>query len=95
MVKPSLLIETAVEGVMLTSPGDMVKLWDHLWPNRKAAERTLEKDVPELPGFVPVTYQLVGPKMKRRLGHFHLAAIPDPKAWLTERLGPITTTKSL
>jgi hypothetical protein len=36
---PSLMIETAAEGVMLTSPGDMVKLWPKLWTNEKAAYR--------------------------------------------------------
>jgi hypothetical protein len=47
---PSLMIETAAQGVMLTSPTDMVKLWPKLWSNRKAAQRTLQDgDVPRLP----------------------------------------------
>ena len=52
---------------MLTAPVDMVKLWPDLWPNRKAAKRTLAEGVPVLPGFEPVAYQLKGPKMKRRV----------------------------
>jgi hypothetical protein len=77
---PSLLIETAIEGVMLSAPCDLVKRWPHLWPNRKAATRTLNAGVPMLPGFEQVEYQLVGPKMNKRIGYFNLDLIPDPRA---------------
>jgi hypothetical protein len=90
--KPSLLIETAEAGVMLTSPIDMVKLWPELWPNEKAARATVKSSVPVLPGFVPMTYQLAGPKMKRRLGYFDPTVISDPQTWLQERLGPLAAT---
>jgi putative DNA primase/helicase len=86
---PSLLVETAVDGVMLTSPGDMVKVWPKLWSNPKAAYRTVQDGVPALPGFETVTYQLEGPKMNRRLAYFDRTLIPDPEAWLCERLGPL------
>jgi putative DNA primase/helicase len=87
---PSLLLETAInEGVMLTAPCDLTKLWPALWPNEKAADRTLKAGAPELPGFVEVTYQLRGPKKKLRVGYFDLAVIPDPRAWLEARLGPL------
>jgi hypothetical protein len=88
---PSPLIETAAQGVMLTSPGDMVKLWPELWSNEKAAYRTLEHgDVPLLPGFTPVSYHLAAGKMKPRIGHFNTALISDPTSWLLERLGKVT-----
>jgi hypothetical protein len=83
------LIETAVDGVMLTAAIDMTKIWPALWPNRSKADRTLRAGIPALPGFVEVKYQLAGPKMKRRTGYFDLNLIPDPRQWLTERLGPI------
>jgi hypothetical protein len=86
---PSPLIETAVEGVMLASPIDLAKLWPKLWPNTRAADRTVQHGAPALPGFVPVTYQLKGAKMKPRLGHFDRSLIPDPEAWLRERLGDL------
>jgi putative DNA primase/helicase len=86
---PSLLIETAAEGVMLTSLVDMMKVWPKLWLNQTAARRTLNQGVPVLPGFEPVTYQLKGPKMKRRLAYFDRTLIPDPEAWLRERLGDL------
>jgi putative DNA primase/helicase len=84
---PSLLIETAIEGVMLTAECDLMKRWPHVWLNRTAATRTLKAGVPKLPGFVPVEYQLVGPNMKKRIGYFDLTLIPDPRAWLEAQIG--------
>jgi hypothetical protein len=86
---PSLLYVTAAEGVTLNAPVDMVRLWPDLWPNEKAAYRTIQEGVPALPGFEQVIYQLKGPKMNRRLSHFNRALIPDPRPWLEERLGPL------
>ena len=84
---PSLLIETAIDGVMLTAPCDLMKLWPKIWPNEKAAYRSLRRDVPKLAGFEKVEYQLAGPKMNKRIGYFDLTLIPDPHAWLETRLG--------
>jgi putative DNA primase/helicase len=83
---PSLLIETAIDGVMLTAECDLMKCWPHLWPNRTVATRTLRQARPQLPGFQQVKYQLVGPKMKQRIGYFDLSRIPDPRAWLEAQL---------
>jgi hypothetical protein len=85
----SLLIETAAEGVMLLSPVDLVKVWPALWPNDKAADRTIAMGAPSLPGFDLIIYQLEGPKMTRRTAHFDRKIIPDPHAWLEARLGPL------
>jgi putative DNA primase/helicase len=84
---PCLLIETAVEGVMLTSRIDLVRLWPQWWPNDTAARRSLQQGVPKLPGFERVEYQLAGAKMNKRVGFFDLTFIPDPHAWLSQRLG--------
>jgi hypothetical protein len=87
---PSLLIETAFDdGVMLTAPCDLVKLWPKLWPNEKAAYRTVKAGVPQLPGFQQVKYQLVGPKLNKRIGYFDLSIIPDPRAWLEAEIGQL------
>jgi hypothetical protein len=93
--EPSLLIETAVEGVMLTSPVDMVQVFPSLWPNRKSAFRTIKHGVPSLPGFHAVTYQLAGDKMKPRVACFDLALIPDHRAWLEEHLGKVKSVAPL
>jgi hypothetical protein len=84
---PSLLIETAIDGVMLTAECDLMKAWKKLWPNRTAATRTLRAGVPMLPGFVRVEYQLAGNGMKPRVGYFDLTLIPNPRAWLEAQLG--------
>ena len=84
---PSPLIETAIDGVMLTAPCDLVQLWPAVWPNEKAAYRTLKADPPKLPNFEQVEYQLASPNMKKRVGYFDLSLIPDPRAWLETRLG--------
>ena len=42
-----------------------------------------------MPGFVPITYQLKGPKMKQRLAYFDLNVIPNPRAWLEANIGPL------
>jgi putative DNA primase/helicase len=83
--RPSPLVETAVQGVMLTAQSDMVKVYPAIWPNNSAADRTMEQGVPELLGFVPLTYQLAG--RKRRLAYFDLTIIREPMVWLRERLG--------
>ena len=40
--EPSTIIEALVEGIFVVSPVDMVKCWPNIWPNRKAARRTLD-----------------------------------------------------
>lgn len=87
--KPNLLWETIVDGVMLTSPVDLVKVWPDLWPNIALAKRTIADGAPALPSFVEITYQPVGPKMKPRIAYFDLSLIPEPRHWLERRLGPL------
>jgi hypothetical protein len=87
--KPSLLFITAIDGVMVTAPVDMVRAFPALWSNVKAAYRTVQQGIPAIPHFEPVIYQLAGAKMKRRLAYFDRNMIPDPRAWLEARLGPL------
>jgi putative DNA primase/helicase len=86
---PSLLFETAVEGAMLTSRVDMVKLWPLVWPNTRAADKTLAMGVPILPNFEQVSYQPIGANLKPRLAWFDRSIIPDPRGWLERHLGPL------
>ena len=87
--EPSPLLSTVGLGMVLLSPADMVTAFANFWPNDKAADRTLKQGVPTLPGFVPMTYQLKGPRMKWRRALFDPIVIPDPRAWLEGKLGPI------
>ena len=86
---PSLLIETAIDGVMLTAECDLMEIWPTRWRNRQAATRTLRAGVPQLPGFEQVEYQLAKPGMNKRIGHFDRTIIPDPRAWLEAQLGQL------
>jgi hypothetical protein len=67
-------------------------------PDDGSAKRTIEelKQEPNrslfarlLKDWRAVTYQLVGPKMKRRVAYFDPTRITDPKAWLEEYLEPL------
>ena len=84
-----------LEGVVLLSPVDLVKVWPLVWANTTAAYRTL-KELKEEPAFKEmiagwrvVTYQFAGAGMKPRLGYFNLAVVPNPRAWLETKLGPL------
>ncbi|MCK1639099.1 bifunctional DNA primase/polymerase [Bradyrhizobium sp. 157] len=89
--RPSLCISTAIDGVMLEAPDHMMKLWPELWPNRKAATRSLAKSLPQLPGFERHQYQPKGRNQKWRIAWFDRSLITDPAAWLNDRLGrPVT-----
>jgi Bifunctional DNA primase/polymerase, N-terminal len=111
--EPSALVEMAVDGVMLASPVDMVRLYPKVWSNEKAADRTLKtlnvgtkfsKDLSEgtrgqrplyiyyrelCPCVRTVIYQPVGPKKNRRAAYFNPELVPDARAWLESRLGPL------
>lgn len=86
---PSLFYATAVDGVMPVAPVDMVKLRPDLWPNITAANRSLGKGVPTLPGFERVAYQVSGARMKPRHAWFDRSIVPDPQAWLAGKLGAL------
>ena len=87
---PSRLIDIAFdEGVILTAPGDLTKVWPAIWQNSQAAKRTLQVGIPALPGMILVSYQLVGPKMNMRKAYFDPAIVPDPRAWIEAKLGQI------
>ncbi len=87
---PSALIEIAIDGVMLTSTVDLVRVWPVLWPNLAKAKRTISAGIPTLPGFTTIEYRLISPKAKTKIGYFDLNLIPDPQQWLEVRLGPLT-----
>jgi len=91
---PNLGIEMVIEGAVLTSRVDMVKAWPSIW-NDRSAKRTVD-EMKKDPAFgqliadwQTITYQLIGPKMNRRVGYFDRGRIPDPKAWLKQRIGPL------
>lgn len=89
-------------GVWLDSPSDMAKVWPHVWPTEEAAHGwrkrfTAGQSPIEIGIYRDLTacgrYQLPGPRQKWRIFRFDPSAVPDPKAWLEERLGPLAGFK--
>jgi hypothetical protein len=97
--EPSAAVEMAVEGMVLTAPGDMARAWPGLWETARAAKWTLEelrtvgeKAVSsiynisiERTAFSPLLYRVAFTKFSRAF--FDPRALPNPRAWLEARLG--------
>jgi hypothetical protein len=95
-------VEMLAEGVWLASPADMAKCWPGVWPTAEVARDCLKARTNTSSGESPIwnstlyktfpacgRYQLPGGRQKWRTARFDLSVIPDPKAWLTERLGAL------
>jgi Bifunctional DNA primase/polymerase, N-terminal/Primase C terminal 2 (PriCT-2) len=86
---PSMLVEAVWRGLVSSSPKDLVTLWPQLFANIKAAQRALKDGLPQLPGLLPIHYQLAGERQKPRLAIYDPLLIPNALAWLQDRLGPM------
>jgi hypothetical protein len=84
-----MLVEAVWRGLVSSSPKDLVTLWPQLFANIKAAQRALKDGLPQLPGLLPIHYQLAGERQKPRLAIYDPLLIPNPLAWLQDRLGPM------
>jgi putative DNA primase/helicase len=100
--EPSALFEAAVDGAVLLSRTDMMKAYEGkaIWENVAAAKRTFAELRQEriqaafrklVAGWQAVTYQMPGSRQKLRYGYFDRVLIPDPRAWLEARLGPVAS----
>jgi putative DNA primase/helicase len=98
-VAPTEFDEMRSRGAVLENSADMHKAFDDLWVSPKAARHAKERTAPK-PLYMSsykgngavlsqVTYQPAGPGQKPRTGWFDLSAIPDPAAWLTEKVGKL------
>lgn len=98
-------IEMQIEGVVLDSPADMAAAWPEVWPNPEVAKKWRQRReadpihtgtnpykeysyIGKCPR-VAFRYQRPGARQKWRTGAFDPSVIPDPRAWLESRLGPI------
>ena len=98
-------IEMQIEGVVLDSPADMAAAWPGVWPNAEVAKKWRQRHEgdqihtgtnPYKEDFyigkcprVRFRYQRPGARQKWRTGDFDPAVVPDPRAWLESRLGPL------
>jgi putative DNA primase/helicase len=90
----------ALEGVVLDNAADMAACFPELWPSREAAKKDAQRKGTNCyyrslynskmsPTSVEVAYRPVGPGHRDRVARVDLARIPDPEAWLANRLGPL------
>jgi hypothetical protein len=84
--RPSLLIAAALEGLLTSSPQHLCAMWPKVFPSLRTAERAVKDGLPQLPGFVPFTYQVKGERQKPRLGYYDPKLIEDPLRWVQKRL---------
>ena len=90
----------ALRGIVLGNAADMAACFPDLWPSAEAARQDRSRSVTN--GYyrilynsqmshssAEVTYRPAGPGHRTRTARVDLARIPDPEAWLTNRLGPL------
>jgi putative DNA primase/helicase len=97
-VGPELEVYMVAEGIWLESPADMAAAWPDVWATPMAANNWLRANTVYFP-FIEyvskgklhrVRYHRAGPKRKWRTAWVDPAVVPDPRAWLESRLGPLS-----
>lgn len=92
----------ALTGVVLENAADMAACFPELWPTREAAKKDGQRKGTNdyyrdlynsrlSPSSSEVTYRPQGPGHRTRTARVELSRIPDPEAWLTNRLGPLAS----
>jgi putative DNA primase/helicase len=92
----------ALAGIVLDNAADMAACFPDLWPTREAAKKDRQRKGTNCyyrdlynsqmsPSSAGVTYRPEGPGHRARIARVDLARIPDPEAWLTNRLGPLAS----
>ncbi len=88
-------VEMMAEGVVLDSPTDMAAVWPGLWESEGAAKKWGQRrpKSTELRAR-EFRYQRPGARQKWRTGAYDPAVIPDIRAWLERRLGPVAKVEA-
>jgi len=92
----------ALSGIVLENAADMATCFPELWPTREAAKKDGQRKGTNgyyrdlynsrmSPSSAEVTYRPEGPGHRARTARVDLSRIPDPEAWLTNRLGPLAS----
>jgi hypothetical protein len=88
--EPSQVIEPGLEGMIPKQPDDLMTLWPERWKTIDAARWAL-KDGAWMLGFLLIEYRFAGTHRNKpgtlRGAYYDPRVIPDPMAWLEERLG--------
>jgi hypothetical protein len=93
---PGLEVYMVAEGIWLESPSDMAKAWPEDWATPMAAKNWLRTNTVYFPllEYIKekvhrVRYHPHGAKQKWRAAWVDPAVVPDARAWLEARLGPL------
>jgi putative DNA primase/helicase len=92
----------ALTGIVLENAADMAACFPELWSSAAAARQDRSRSVTNCyyrdlynsqmsQSSAEVTYRPKGPGHRPRSARVDLARIPDPEAWLTNRLGPLAS----
>jgi putative DNA primase/helicase len=87
-------------GVAFENSGHALQAYPGLWPSKRAAEQAFyrgrcttnpyeEPLLGECRAPLRVAYQVVGPGQRAAVAWFDPLVVPDPEAWLSDRLGPL------
>jgi putative DNA primase/helicase len=90
----------ALSGIVLENAADMAACFPELWPTREAAKKDGQRKGTNgyyrdlynsrmSPSSAEVTYRPAGAGHRARTARVDLARIPDPEAWLTNRIGTL------
>ncbi|WP_139234305.1 hypothetical protein [Methylobacterium pseudosasicola] len=79
------------DGVVLDSPADMAAAWPARWATTAAARdwRARNGSIELQTDAIRFRYQREGRNQKWRTGSYDPARVPDLRAWLENRLGPL------
>jgi putative DNA primase/helicase len=92
----------ALTGIVLENAADMAACFSELWSSAAAARQDRSRSVTNCyyrdlynsqmsHSSTEVTYRLEGAGHRPRSARVDLSRIPDPEAWLTNRLGPLAS----
>ncbi len=101
-VRPTRRDLMALTGIELENAADMAACFAELWPTYEAAKKDGQRKGTNCyyrnfynsemsPSSAVVTYRPAGPGHRARTARVDLTRIPDPEAWLTNRLGPLAS----
>ncbi|MBW7852609.1 MAG: hypothetical protein H3C38_19110, partial [Rhodospirillales bacterium] len=101
-LKPTRRDLMALSGIVLDNAADMAACFPDLWPTAAAARQDRSRSVTNCyyrdlynsqmsHSSAEVTWRPAGPGHRARTARVDLARIPDPEAWLTNRLGPLAS----
>ena len=99
-LKPTRRDLMALSGIVLENAADMAACFPDLWPSASAARQDRSRSVTNCyyrdlynskmsHSSAEVTYRPEGAGHRARTARVDLSRIPDPEAWLTNRLGPL------